>query len=85
MNPAHIRDIITAVKADDSIKQPWKNYALKELEIAIVFIEKGKTVTNLKPPAGMPETSAPGFTKTAGCTCPSYPDMVDSQCPVHKA
>lgn len=83
MNPAHIRDIITAVKSDKSIVQPWRNKVVARLEEAIAFIHEGQNTSNLKPPAGMTDTSADGFTKTAECTCAAWPDMPDPKCPVH--
>lgn len=68
MNPEYIQDIITMLKDDKSVAQPYRNYALKELHLAVALVEKGQRITNLKPPEGV-------------CTCPD--GAVSKSCPVH--
>jgi hypothetical protein len=84
MNTDHIRDIITALKEDKSCVQPWRNYAVKNLQEAIAMIEQGHRETTMKPPGGMlDDVTKPGEIKPNICTCPSYPHAIDKACPVH--
>lgn len=72
-----ITALITAIKEDKSITQPWKNYATKELNIAQACLRMSKTSTNLKPPSGLVNDDG----SLAECTCPR--GAVDTSCPQH--
>lgn len=84
MNPAHITDLITAIKEDKSIAQPWRNYTLKALFQAVAYMEKGQRTTNLQPPADLhtqPFQKTSSEPQTGACSCPE--GAVDKTCPVH--
>lgn len=83
MSPGHITDLIIATKEDKSIVQPWRNYALKALNEALAFVEKGQRVSNLTPPAGSEQGRLnPHVPHAAGCSCPG-PGVLNNACPVH--
>lgn len=71
--------LISDLKADKSIAQPWKNYAVSDAMRLLAVIEKGKRVTNRTPP---PDVAAKAQQSQAGCTCePGKKASVN--CPVH--
>ena len=69
--------LIEGLKADKSIAQPWKNYAISDASRLLAIIEKGKRVTNRTPPPEMPQHE-----EVAGCTCQPG-RKADVSCPVH--
>jgi len=49
---ATIQAIIKDIKADVSIVQPWRNYAIKSMNEAQAFVRMGKTTTYAEAPQG---------------------------------
>lgn len=91
MNYDHeLQRLITAIKADKSIVQPWKNYALKHLYEAQAHLRMGLTTTNMSVPAGTivytytassPGNEVTGSQEYGDCICP--PGGKHKECPVH--
>ena len=63
-----IQEIISVLKADKSVIQPWRNYAIKHLMEAQAHICKGLSTTYREPEQRV-------------CTCPEGGMRKD--CPVH--
>jgi len=70
-----INTFIEQIKADKSIVQPWRNYALKHLQEALAEIRMGLTTSNAKP-----DEPADPIVQTF-CTCPAGGRRRD--CPAH--
>ena len=81
MDTSYIREIIIALKEDKGCAQPFRNYALKELETAILWIAKGHHMTNMKPPGEMESGSTRTIQHDTVCICP--PGGIHAKCPVH--
>lgn len=85
MDTSYIREIIIALKEDKGCAQPYRNYAAKELETAILWIDKGHHMTNMKPPgeleSGSTRTSWHETDEPIVCICPA--GGVHAKCPVH--
>lgn len=75
-----IQQLIVDLKADKSIAQPWKNYAISDASRLQAVIEQGKRSTNQTPP---PEVAAQAQRGAVdGCICtPGKKASVN--CPVH--
>lgn len=73
-----ISDIVTFLKQDERVKQPWRNYATKHLQEAMAAINMGLTTTDKKPP------DAPVFPRPKPLSCICTDDMPPRRdCPVH--
>ena len=87
MNYDHeLQRIITAIKADKGIVQPWRNKALARLQEVQAFIHEGQHTSNLKPPEGTELTSygtakLPNVLEGRECICPA--GGIHRRCPVH--
>lgn len=80
---AQITDLITAIKADKSIIQPWRNYAIKAANEMISFIEKGQRTTNMRPHEGMTDVQRNYYNSPPVNACICFPGMTRLDCPVH--
>ena len=67
---AELQPIIEEIKADKSIIQPYKNYALKAAEELKAWIHMGQTTTTQK------------YNQEPICTCPG-PGAIAKDCLVH--
>lgn len=79
-----INELVTAIKIDKAIIQPWRNKAVARLEEAQAFVRMGKTSTRIVDEAAYfrtPEGAGIQPVRTNGCICPE--GALDSLCPVH--
>ncbi len=75
---AIITEMSETTKADKTITQPWRNYALKALAEYQAFVRMGKTTTNRQPDDLPPmEFAGPDWK----CICTELGKRKD--CPVH--
>lgn len=87
----HISQLIEALKDDQSLAQPYKNYLISDAKRLQIAIRGAKTIAFNQPPPDMPEpngTTSPqpmqfaGPSTTGVCVCtPGMPRRRD--CPVH--
>src|SRR5438270_836185 len=68
----YIQELVDVLKADKSIVQPWRNYAIKHFQEGLADVHMGKTTTNRELDGNLPETT---------CTCP--PGGIKRTCPLH--
>lgn len=62
--PTTMQALITALKADKQMAQPYKNFAVSDAIRLQAVINQGMRVTNMVPPAGaLPD-------QPATCICP---------------
>jgi hypothetical protein len=75
-----IQSVIDALKADKSIAQPWRNYAVSDASRLLAVVEKGLKTSNLTPP---PEVQS-GTSEPTVDTCTCTPGgKLNVNCPVH--
>lgn len=73
--PTIMQSLIDALKADKTIAQPYRNFAVSDAIRLQAVISTGRTITTKVMPAGaISETSDP-------CICPPAGRRVD--CPIH--
>ena len=82
-----IQEIISVLKADKSVIQPWRNYAIKHLMEAQAHVKMGLTTTNREPddhPAMQFAGPVKGGADIAAPQCICTPGMPPRKdCPVH--
>src|SRR5256885_8922242 len=80
----YIQELVDVLKADKSIVQPWRNYAIKHFQEGLADVHMGKATTNREPVEY--DVSYPGGKDgealyTPKCTCP--PGGIKRTCPLH--
>jgi hypothetical protein len=77
---AAINDVVTFLKQDKRISQPWRNYATKHFQEGLADVRMGLAESGVQPPpADAPVFPTP---QPIGCICsPDMPPRRD--CPVH--
>lgn len=81
-----LQELITAIKADKSIVQPWRNKAISRLDETQAFLSMGKRMTNRPWPPDLVIDKANGeqvpiYREDLQCTCPN--GGRSKECPVH--
>jgi hypothetical protein len=77
-----MQSLIDSLKADKTMAQPYKNYAISDALRLQAVIERGVGTTNQKPPDGINLDKPPERMAEGGCTCdPNQKPFVN--CPVH--
>lgn len=72
---AVIYEVIETIRADKSITQPWRNYAIKHFQEGLASARMGKTTTNV----ARPESSLVGKTTNDTFSSPNEALLASTQ------